>query len=131
MAVARNLAPKTQAPRGQLAITASADLPVRPSAGASIPTSRRWETCSGSRARSLPVTASVGSSDGRQIAASPSRIEDAYGGLPVARIRQGTPTFRPFWTPSGVPGETRAQHSAEPDGELVAAGGWCAPSEIR
>src|SRR5512139_1233856 len=80
---ARALAPATQAPTGQLAITASADLPGRSlTAGSRINDLDTLVELVESRARSLPLTASGVMRNGRRLRGG----SDAYGGLPVARM---------------------------------------------
>ena len=124
LTAARTLAPKTTAPTAQLAITASADLPGTLTAGARIDSIDTLADLLEHRARQLPVTAS-----GRR------GHQQAYGGVNVARISHDY---------ADVLAETASDKAVEAYRNklmagrrpqqmeaIVAAGGWCAPSEIR
>lgn len=124
MAQARGLAPKPAAPNAQLAITASAELPGSLTAGQQISSIDQLADLLEYRARSLPVIAS-----GRKGNSA------AYGGVNVARIQHDYADRLSFESPDKVVEEYRNKLRANlrPNQmeALVAAGGWCAPSEIR
>ena len=126
LAAARNAAPAPAAPRAELALTASFDL----NRGGQVLTA-------GSRIKDLDTLAALIEERARQLPVTRSRRRPGqpYGGMPVAQLRQ---QFEHSFDMSS-PGEaiekyrdslTKRLRPAEM-AALTAAGGWCAPSEIR
>lgn len=122
---AARVAPAVQAPRQEMKITASAALPGKYGIGDEIRDIYDLGDLVQQRAKALPVTASAG---GRA-------FNDPFGGVNVARILTTEETdFSRDGSEKAVAayldklGLARQASGME---ALVAAGGWCSPSELR
>jgi len=119
---ARSLAPPQEAPRQELAITASTGLPGQFEAGARISSIQQLGQLAEQRVRNM------GDAGGRYNA---RRSGDPYGGVQIASIANQYETFIPANANPDVvyayQEKVRRQASAGQMEAMVAAGGWCAP----
>jgi hypothetical protein len=123
---ARAVAPAVQAPREDLAMTASVGLPGKFEAGSQIPSMRALGDLLERRAKSM-------ADQGGRYAAR--REGDPYGGVEIASVRN---TWDEKLSDSSSPDVVQAyieklasQRNAGRYQTMVAGGGWCAPPQNR
>lgn len=126
LSAARAQAPPVPAPTQELAITASVGLPGQFEAGARLPNLRAVGDLMEKRARNLPD---------QRGGYAPRRDGDPYGGVQIASIANDFPDRlsddSPVDAVQAYIERIGAQRSADRFEAMVAAGGWCAPSQNR
>jgi hypothetical protein len=127
---AKSNGPAQVAPEQRLAITASVGLPGQFEMGSEIPSIRGLGDLMEARAKNMPNQGMIPSAQQRR-----RRHDDPYGGVQVASIRNDFATK--FNDSSSVDVVQEYIDKINSDrgignfASLVAAGGWCAPSQIR
>jgi hypothetical protein len=127
---AKNTGPAQVAPEQRLAITASVGLPGQFEMGSEIPSVRGLGDLMEARAKNMPNQGMIPAAQQRR-----RRHDDPYGGVQVASIRNDFETKFNDSTSVDVVQEyidkINRDRGVGNFASLVAAGGWCAPSQIR
>jgi hypothetical protein len=127
---AKAAAPAQVAPQQKLAITASVGLPGQFEMGGEIPSVRGLGDLMEARAKNMPNQGLIPLAQQRR-----RRHDDPYGGVQVASIRNNfDQTFNDSTGVEAVQAyidKVNGNRGVSQFASMVAAGGWCAPSQIR